>query len=51
MKHIIKINIEVDNMSDKDFEELKKFAEKLSKKKEDRPHTIRIMDDILKRER
>ena len=51
MKKIINIKIEVDNMSDEDFEELKKFAEKLSKKKEDRPFTKRVIDDILKKER
>ena len=38
-------------MANEDFEELKKFAEKLNKKKEERPFTIRIMDDILKKER
>lgn len=51
MKKVINIKIEVDNMSDEDFEELKKFAEKLNKKKEDRPFTKRVIDDILKKER
>lgn len=47
----INIKIEVDNMSNEDFEELKKFVEKLNKKKEDRPYTRKIINDILKKER
>lgn len=47
----INIKIEVGNMSNEDFEELKKFVEKLNKKKEDRPYTRRIINDILKKER
>lgn len=47
----INIKIEVDNMSNEDFEELKKFVEKLNKKKEDRPYTRKIVNDILKKER